>query len=316
MESEAVMADTSETKPDLSEKLSQHLVEKADKIKYAVLAVAIVIVAAIVIFSQVRSSRAAREAAAENRLFQSRVDLEIAPESDAMALFAGIAKDYQGLPTGARALILQFAYAYNTKDFAAAEESARDFIKTYANHSLANRARLGLGQALIMQGKIAQAETALRELVSRESADTFPEAKLALAQTLEMRAEEAKDDPEEHRRRLEAALAEYNDIVIRSQITAPGRRGYWPPQVTLPAEFSLSVIKDRLSGYRHPAPVGADAPLTDAEREAVMAIPPPADPSAEPAPDAGEDAGTPETAPATGETPAEEAAPAEATPAS
>lgn len=277
IESEAVMTqETSGT--DISSTLSRLISEKADKIKYAVLVAVILLVIIFVALTLIRRSTVNREAEAENRMFQTMVDLERAPESDAMAMFAKVAADYPGLPAASRAEMARFAYAYNTRDYVTAEQAARDYLKNFANGSHAPGMRLGLAQSLLMQGKNAEAATMLRDLVSREIPEIFPEAKLALAQALELSAEAAQDDPADHRRLLEQAAAEYNDIIVRSQITVPSQRGFWPQAVTLPAQFSLAVIKDQLIGYKHPEPASADAPLTEAEREAVMSIPPPANP--------------------------------------
>lgn len=269
------MADDIGAEAGLTGAISKHITDRADKIKYIFIAGVVLILAAIVIFSYLRRSAAAREAQAENKMFQTLIDLENAPESDAMALFGKVADEARGLPTGARALVAKFTYAYNTGDYAGAEGAAKDFIKTYPKHYLSDRVRVGQGQALIMQGKLAEARGVLSEVVAKRQMEIYPEAKLALAQARELEAEAAKDgDAEEYKRLLEAAITEYNDIVVDSQI--PNQRNLWPSYVVLPADFSLAVLKDKLAGHVHEAPVSSDAPLTDAERQAVMAIPPPA----------------------------------------
>lgn len=271
------MADEIGAGTDLTSALSRRIADKADRLKYLIIILAVVVVGAILLVTTMRRSGAAREVEAENSMFRAMSDLEKAPESDAMAMLGKVSDEYRGLPPAARADIARFAYSYNTGEYATAEQVARDFLKTYSGHGLASRMRLGLGQAILMQGRTPEAMDIFNELIARESPDVFPEAKLALAQAKEIEAEAVKDDPEEYRRRLEAASIEYNDIIVRSQIAIPSQRGFWPQVVTLPAQFALASIKDKLMGFEHQAPATPDTPLTDAEREAVMAIPPPAD---------------------------------------
>ncbi len=254
--------------------LAVKIAEKANKIKYVLLAVFVLLIAGMVVSSQMRRQKTAREAEAEGRVFQAEVDLAANPESDVLAIFGKTAKEYEGLPAGARALIIKFAHAYNTREFAAAEDAAREFVRVYPKNILASRAKLALGQTLLDLNKPAEAEKIFRELIATADQEVFPEAKLGLAQTLERQAEAAKDNPEEYRRRLEAAEAEYNDIVARSQITVPSQRGFWPQSVTLPADFSLAIIRDRLAGHKHPAPLGSTK-APDAANTGVMATPPP-----------------------------------------
>lgn len=276
--------------------LSHRVAAKADKIKYAVLAVVAVVVIGGVVLYQQRSSAAKREAEAENRVFQTLIDIQSTPESDALPVLAKAAEDLKGLPAGSRALMMQFSYAFNTKEYAAAEAAARSFISTYPKSTMLGRANLALGQSLVMQGKVSDAILVFDNLVKTESPEIFAEAKLALAQSYELEAERLKDsDPAAAHRNLQSAEREYNDIIVRSRTTV-GQRGFWPQAITLPADFSLILIKDKLAGYQHEAPRGPEsAALNTVEREAaVMATPPPSDEreaSEEPAATDGEQSG-------------------------
>lgn len=273
-----------------TETFSHRIAAKADKLKFVVLAVIVILAAAIVIVSQQRKAAAAREAEAENKVFQTLVDIQGSPEANALPTLTKMADEMKALPAGGRARIMAFSYAYNTRDYKAAESAARDFLAAYPKSPMAGRARLGLGQALLMQERTADAAAEFKALVDSEAPEVFPEAKLAYAQTLELEAEKVKDDPAAYRSKLEAAEQQYNDIVVRSQITVANQRGFWPQAVTLPANFALVVIKDKLAGYEHPAPRTSEMPaMTAEEREAIMTIPPPADPDAEEASE--EDAG-------------------------
>ena len=202
-----------------------------------------------------------RESEAEEVLY--RRELELARRETGLVPGAAAqtdeldrtADEFAGLPAGMRALTLKFGRSFNSRDFAAAEKAAADFLRVYPGNPLSARMKLALAQALFMQDKFTEAETALRELVRDADSGVFPAAKLALAQLLERRAEDARDDPDEYRRRLEAAEEEYNDIVSRSRIGV--QAGYWHHAIVLPADFTLAVIKDKLAGYRHPEPGGA-----------------------------------------------------------
>lgn len=273
-----------------SNTLSHKISAKADKIKYLVLAAVVVTAVGVALFSYQRRSIAAKEAEAENRIFQAVIDLQAAPESDALALFGQAAREYAGMPAGERALILKFSYAFNTRDFKAAEEAARDLLRVYPESAMTNRAKLALGQTLGMQGRDPEAIALFRELNAVGDVAVLAESKLALAQALEREAEKVKDDPEQYRQALEAAEAEYNDIIVRSRITIPSQRGFWPQAVTMPADFALVMIKDKLAGYSHSEPRAADAPVTRSELDGVMAIRPPADPAAEGENEAADDA--------------------------
>ncbi len=268
--------DAPQAAPDKFEQLSNTVAMKADRIKWIVLAVVIVALAALAIFSYMRRSNAARERAAQDQVFQSIMDMQATPETaDAMAVFGRQAKDFQGLPAGAQAQLLQFAFAYNTQEYVVAEQAARDFIRAYPKSPLLSRAKLALGQALLQQGKTGDAMSQFRDLIAANDPETFAEAKLALAQALEADAEQVRDNPEEYRRRLEAAEMEYNDIISRSRITGAAR-GFWPQAVTLPADYALVQLRDRLAGHELGEPTVTETPITDEEREAVMAIAPPA----------------------------------------
>lgn len=258
--------------------LADKIAHKADKLRLGLIGAIVLVVLAMIVFSLVRRQSAARRTEAENQLYQTEINLMTVPESgDAVTSFGRVAQDYSGLDAGARARINQFAIAYNTRQYPEAEAAIRGFLSEYPRSNLARRARLALGQALVMQDKNSEAESLFRELSTSGDYAVMPEAKLYLAQTLERAADAAKEDPAEYRRRLEAAAAEYNDIIVRSQLTAPGQRGFWPQSVTIPADFSLARLKDRLAGYNHPAPRMGEALITDADRQSVMSIPPPAD---------------------------------------
>lgn len=256
--------------------LAKKVVDKADVLKYVIIGLAVILVLSIAVFSYMRRSSASREAEAENKLFMTLVNMSASPETeDAAPVFDRLAREYAGLPAGARALVVKFVHTFNKKDYAAAEAALRDFLKGYPNHELAPRARLALGQTLVFADKLPEAVGILRDIAYSDNVGLMPEAKLALAQALEREAEAARDDPEEYRRRLEIAAAEYNDIVVRSRITVSSQRGFWSPTIVIPADFALVAIKDRLAGYTHETPaslqVGADA------NAPVMATPPPAD---------------------------------------
>ncbi len=269
--------------PKTEERTIGHaLAERADKLKYIVLAVIVVVIAAIAIVNYMRRAAVEREIAARNDVFRTVIDVSTKPELDAKAVLADAARKYSGTPAGASASMFQFAGAFNSDDYAAAEQAARDFIRTYPQNELVPRARLALGQSLVMQDKLTEAAGIFRELAAMNDPATFPEAKLALAQTLEKEAEAVRDNPEEYRRRLELAEAEYNDIAVRSRIASPAQRGFWPQVVMLSADFALVKIKDTLAGHsfgtpttmRATAPAASQA-VTDEERQAVMAITPP-----------------------------------------
>ncbi|MDR1520669.1 MAG: hypothetical protein LBU23_11115 [Planctomycetota bacterium] len=232
-----------------------------------------VLVAATAVFAYRRHAAAVRETEAENSVYRSEMDLLLKPDTDASAIFARDAKEFAGLSAGVRALLIKFSHDFNNRNFAEAERAARDLIAAYPENYFLPRAKLALAQALLMQDKLSESETLLRELTRAANPEIFPKAKLALAQNLERRAEAIKDNPEEYLRRLEAAEEEYNDIVARSRITVPAQRGFWPQAVVYPADFALVVIKDKLSGYRHPEPMAAPAPPPAAAKADPTAAP-------------------------------------------
>gem|GEM_PF-2981595 len=280
LKAKAVMAEKQSY--EASPSLSHRVAARADKIKYIVIALVVIVAAGIGIFTYQRQQSEAKEARAENALYQAEIDILNAPETDAAGMFGKMAQEFRGMPAGARALVMQFGHAFNTGDFAVAEKAARDFLAQYPSNILAERAALSLGQALLEQNRLQPAIDELRKLTNTATPEMLPEAKLALAQALEKYAEEAKDNPDEYRSRLAAAEAEYNDIIVRSQISAPSQRGFWPQAVTVPADFSLVVIKDKLSGHVHESPVKmSDAPLSQAERDSAALIAAPVDADAE-----------------------------------
>ena len=261
----AEKANDSVKKEDLADataKIAHKIAQKADRLKFVLLALVVLVVVSAAVFSWVRRSNARREAEAENRVYETTITLLSTPDADAIKIFDDLAKEYAGLPAGARALINKFSYAYNTGNYEVAEIAARDFVKSYPKHALLPRARLALGQTLVMRDKVPEALALFRELAAQpgtDFSDLVPEAKLALAMALEREAESVRDNPEQYRDRLEAARAEYNDIVLRSRMPAASQRGFWSPSVVMPATFSLVAIRDRLAGHEHLPPVGVQS---------------------------------------------------------
>ncbi|MCC8180178.1 MAG: tetratricopeptide repeat protein [Planctomycetes bacterium] len=250
MRSEHKKADDTSTTSRLAVKVA----EKADKLKYIIIAVVVILLVAAGVFSYVRRSRAEKTAAADTAFFTAELEQGQNP-GEGIQIFGKMAQDYAGLPAGARAQIVQFAQAFNTREFATAETAARNFISRYPDSIFTPRARLALAQTVLEMDRVSEAVNMLRELTSVRTPDIYPEAKLALAQALEREAEQVKDsDPAEYRRRLEVAAEEYADIVGQSQ--SPTGRGFWSQAVVLPADFSLVLVRDKLAGYEHPAPLG------------------------------------------------------------
>lgn len=244
--------------------LATKVAAKADKIKWIVIVLLVLVVAAMVTFSLVRRQAAKREAEAESRLYQAEIDMLTQPEQDGVAIFGDLAKEYAGIPAGARALIFQFSQAFNTRQYDKAEAAIRELLAKYPRHEFIARARLALGQALVMQNKTGEAAALFRELTSIQGSPVYPEAKLALAQALEHQAEEAKDNPGEYRRRLEAAREEYNDMI--GQARSPLQRGFWPQSIVRTADFALTLLNDKLAGYEHKNPLAV-------QRSAASALP-------------------------------------------
>lgn len=262
--------------PDKFDRLSSAVAMKADRLKHIVLAVVIIGIVAIAVFSYVRRSGRERANAAQNQVFQNIMNLQRNADSmDPVAIFGAQAKEFAGLPAGIQAQLYEFAFAFADDKFDVAERAARDFIRANPKNVMTPRVKFALGQTQMQLGKIGDAIASFREQVAANDPAIFPEAKLALAQALECDAEQVKDNPEEYRRRLEAASMEYNDIISRSRIVG-GQRGFWPQAVVLPADFALVRIKDRLAGHVLAEPVAVTPPITPEEREAVMGIAPPA----------------------------------------
>lgn len=264
-------------KPDMTEAISQHLTEKADKIKVVVIVAALVVAAAAVFFTMNSRSRKQRDEEGRKQLYQTVLDLGNKPETDGLPVIAKLAADNKGTPVGAQALTMKFGYAYNTRNYAEAEGAAREFLRDYPQHPLATRVQLALGQALVMQNKFPDAAAEFRRVIATGKPGVFPEAKLGLAQTLYLQAKAEKDNPEEYRRRLGEAQAEYTDIVSRARAEVAAMRAFWPGAVVLPASFDLVVIKDTLAGHAHEAPRGPDALLRSAGPDAINALTAPAE---------------------------------------
>lgn len=262
--------------PEGTSRWAYYFTEKADKIKYLIIALVVVAIAAVAIVSSQRRSANTRAAEAGNAVFQSMIDMTNKPENESAAAFAKAADQYSSLPAGAQARMIEFSLLYRENDFAGAERSAREFLKTYPQNPMRLRAQMALGQSLVMQNKLPEAIAAFRQVVGAGDAGLMPEAKLALAQTLELNAEAVKDDPVEYRSRLEEAMAEYTDILSRSQ--NPGaQRGYWPQTVVLPADYALTIVKDKLAGHDPHTKLSLRPPAeTSDELRAVMAASMPA----------------------------------------
>ena len=273
------MAENTNTPPvdEQISRLGDAIAQKADRMKYILLAVLVVLIAVAAIVSFAKKSAARREAAAKDKVYETIAGIqnEKTPVAEGAAAFGQAARDFSGTTAGAQASLLQFAYSYNeNKDYAGAEKAAEQFVKTYPRNKMIPRARYALAQAILQQGRVDDAITVFRSLVALEDPEILPETKLALAQALERRAEQVKDNPGEYRTRLEAAEAEYNDIITRSQISVPSQRGFWPQAVTLPADYALVQLKDRLNGHVHGTPRGAE-PAVATPPAGVMTIPPP-----------------------------------------
>lgn len=291
--------------------LTDFIAHKAEKLKYPLLALLVVLVAAAAILSYSRKAAARADAAAKDAVFATLASVQNGSRqaADAAAAFAQEAKDYQGLPAGAQANLFEFSYLYNqNRDYAVAEQAAGRFVRDYPASSMVSRARFAQAQTMFQQGKADEAIAAFRALAASNDVELLPEIKLALAQALERRAEDAKDNPDEYRSRLEEAEAEYTDIITRAQISVPSQRGFWPQAVTLPADYALVQIKDRLAGHSHGKPVGVAA--AQDVRDGVMSIPPP---PADSAPEAPEEAAPEDAAENAAETEAPPAPPEDKT---
>lgn len=270
--------------------LANKVAEKADKIKYGVLAIIIVLLAIVAIWSWQRRSAAARATEAANSLFRTEVESAGRSAADSIAAFAQAAKDFVGLPAGARASILTFFTAFEQREFGTAETAIRDFIKNYPDNPLIARARFAFGQTLFEQNRIGEAITEFRNLLSRNDPATYAGTKLALAQALERDAEASKDNAAEYKRKLELALEEYNDIIVRSRSDIAGSREFWPQLVREQALFNQVLIKDRLAGHVHRSPSAISAPISAAEFEGAGVVAPPSETDAAADADAGQGA--------------------------
>lgn len=302
-ESDGVMAENSDVTPVEEQvgKLGEAIAHKADKLKYILLAVLVILIAAAAIVSYSRKSAARRDAAAKDKVYETiaKIQNEQTPVAEGASVFAQAAKEYSGTTAGAQASLLQFAYSYNeNKDYAAAEKAADQFVKTYPKNKMVSRARYAQGQAMLQQDKVDEAIAVFRSLAASNEPEILPEAKLALAQALELRAEQAKDDPDEYRTRLMAAEAEYTDIISRSLNSVPSQRGFWPQAVTMPADYALVQLKDKLAGHVHKAPLGKE-PAPAQPAGGVMTIPPPPAEGGTASASEGEEISTPADAAAT-----------------
>lgn len=257
--------------------LSHRIAQKADKLKFVLLGVFVVIAVVVALFLYMGSSKAKSEAAAADAVFSSFVQLQGKTPAEAAPALAATAKQYAGQPAGVQAAVHALGTAMDAKQYADAEKVGQDFIRNYPKSALIPRVRLAIAQAQLHQGKTAAAIEALRTVASAAGPDTMPESKLALAQALEQHAEEAKDNPEEYRRRLEAAQVEFTDITSRARLASPAQRGFWPQAVTLTADYALVQIKDRLAGHElgTPSSMSVDAAVTPAELETVQNLRPP-----------------------------------------
>lgn len=266
--------------PEETASLTDAFTAKVEKLKYPLLAGIVLLIAVAAIVSYSRSSAAKADAAARDKVFEtlSTIQLGSKPASEGAVLFAADAKEFRGLPAGAQASLYEFSYLYNeNQDYAVAEQALARFIADYPENPMIPRARLAMGQAMLQQGKVDGAIAAFRAVADSNNPELLPEAKLALAQALERRAEDARDasNPEEYRSRLEEAEAEYTDIITRAQISVPAQQGFWPQAVTLPADYALVQIKDKLAGHEYKAPLGAQAQNASAATDGVTVIPPP-----------------------------------------
>lgn len=234
--------------------LTQRLAERVAKLKYVMLAFVVVVIAIVGGLSWQRHSAEQKIKAAQDDLYRSVYSLMEKPDTDAVAMFDALAVKYKGTSAGADALVFKFGSAFNAGKFAEAEAAARDLIAAYPTHAFVPRARLSMAQAQAQQGRTAEAVATLRTVLATPAPDIMPEAKLALAEALEAEAAKAEQGSDQQRRLLAEAENEYNDIIVRSRITVPEQRGFWPQAVTAPADFQLVTIKDVLAGYEHKSP--------------------------------------------------------------
>ncbi len=285
-ESDAVMAEKNEKgNVSASQKLADKVAEKAVSGRHYIVAIIIAAVLITVIAFIYRSRVEAQAIAAENALYKAKMDVAANLGNDYIGIFDRIVSEYPGTPAAAQAIIQQFGYANNASEYETAEKIARNFLKAFSQHQFAPRMRLALGQLLMNDGNLAEARSEL-EAVQRLNDASYPEATLALAQLLEQEAEAVKDDDAEYKKKLILAREAYSNIT--SQMESPSSTQYWPQDLRPFAEFSLTLINDKLAGYTHPAPknqsqpasaVAADASETDL---GLIAAPPQAEAETQP----------------------------------
>ncbi len=265
--------------------LAHTLAQKADRLKYVILAAVALLVAVAAVVLYTGNSRAKQRASESDAVFRAFAQLQGKTAAEAAPILAATAKQFAGQPAGIPAAVQALGVSMDAKQYAEAETVGKAFLADYPDSPLVPRFRVSIAQAQLQLGKAAEAVEGLRSLVPVAGPEILPEAKLALAQALELRAEEAKENPDEYRRRLEEAQAEYTDIASRARLASPAQRGFWPQIVTLTADYALVQIKDRLAGHELPAPTGGaaalDAAVTPAELEALEALRPPAEAAAE-----------------------------------
>ncbi len=239
--------------------LSTRIAKKADSLKYYLLGAVVVLAAVVGIVLHTGNTRAKERTAASDSVFRSFVELQGKPPAEAAPALIATAKQFAGQPAGIQAAVHAFGVSLDAGNYAEAETAGNDFIRNYPESPLIPRFRVAVAQAQLLQGKTQAAIDALRVFVGTAGPETLPEAKLALAQALGQFAEEAKDDPAEYTRRLEAAEAEYSDIASRARMASPLQGGFWP-QVVNPSSPPRRRSPARPSLPRNSKPSGASVP--------------------------------------------------------
>lgn len=267
---------------DVTRKLADKVAEKADRIKYLVLAALAMLIVAGLVIGWVRSSGKARDAAANDALFKAGMDGVGKTPEEFAPILKKVAVDYAGLPAAEQALIFEFTALYYSGKYKEAEEPLRTHMKDFPASAFAPKVRLALGQTLLQQGDFAGAKRELQPLLAGP-ASVMPEARLAYAQALEREAEAAKDDKAEYANRLERAREAYFEIVNQAQT----RTSLWPQGVVQSAEFALLMMDDKLAGYEYRNPL-RPAPAERTEFVTVEEPPVPGEPHS---PDDGHDHG-------------------------
>ncbi|MDR1612497.1 MAG: hypothetical protein LBT97_06895 [Planctomycetota bacterium] len=226
------------------------MAEKADRIKYLVVAAIAVLIASALVIGWVRNAGKARDAAANNALFKAEIETVGKMPDEAVAVFGKVIDEYAGLPAAEQALISQFALLFYANRHKEAEAPLREHLKNFPASAFAPRIRLALGQTLLQLGDIGGAK---RELDSLRNGpvEVVPEARLSLAQALEREADAAGDDKAEYGRRLELAREAYFEIVNQART----RTSFWPRPIVENAEFSLLLVNDKLAGYQYRNPL-------------------------------------------------------------